>query len=122
MLSLDEVIEVPLVADVWARVKDRWPGLPQPRLIGELIREQIGRMVNDVITESRHRIAAAGPKNIDDVRQLARPLAGFSHDMSNEERVLKRFMYKRLYHHPRQLGISKRAGQIIAGACRSLFR
>ena len=115
LLELGEVVEVPLVAEGWAAVSRRWPSVAQDRLIGELIREQIGRMVNDVIAESRRRIAEAAPANIDDVRRQSRPLVAFSDAMAAEERALKRFMYARLYHHPRQRGISAQAGAVVAG-------
>ena len=115
LLELGEVVEVPLVAEGWAAVNRRWPSVAQDRLIGELIREQIGRMVNDVIAEARRRIAEAAPANIDDVRRQSRPLVAFSDAMAAEERALKRFMYARLYHHPRQRGISAQAGAVVAG-------
>ena len=115
LLELGEVVEAPLVAEGWAAVSRRWPSVVQDRLIGELIREQIGRMVNDVIAESRRRIAEAAPANIDDVRRQSRPLVAFSDAMAAEERALKRFMYARLYHHPRQRGISAQAGAVVAG-------
>ena len=115
LLELGEVVEVPLVAEGWAAVSRRWPSVAQDRLIGELIREQIGRMVNDVIAESRRRIAEADPANIDDVHRQPRSLVAFSDAMANEERALKRFMYARLYHHPRQRGISAQAGAVVAG-------
>jgi len=115
LLELGEVAEVPLVAEGWAAVGRRWPSVAQDRLIGELIREQIGRMVNDVIAESRRRIAEADPANIDDVRRQPRSLVAFSDAMANEERTLKHFMYARLYRHPRQRGISAQAGAVVAG-------
>lgn len=115
LIALDDVLSVPLVADGWSSVRGRWPSVPPERLQGELVREQIGRMVNDVIEESRMRIAIARPGNSDEARQHEGPLISFSRGMANEERVLKRFMYTRLYHHPRQVDVSERAGQVIAG-------
>jgi dGTPase len=114
LLSLDDVLEVPLVAESWKNVRDHWPALPPERLTGELIREQIGRMVNDVITESRRRIAIARPEDTDEVRQMEQALVDFSRGMSDEERALKRFMYTRLYRHPRQIDISERANLVIS--------
>jgi dGTPase len=121
LLSLEDVLTVPLVADGWDNVRSRWPDLPQARLTGELIREQIGRMVNDVITESRRRIAIARPEDADEVRQMEQPLVDFSRGMSDEERALKRFMYTRLYRHPRQIDISERASVVISGLAEAYF-
>jgi dGTPase len=84
-------------------------------LSGELIRDQIGRMVGDLIAESRRRLAEAGPGSVEDVRAASGPLIGFSDEMAASERALKRFMYAELYHHPSQLAVAEKAGLIVAG-------
>ena len=115
LLDLDALLEVPLVAETWAIVRERFADVAPARLFPELIREQIGRMVGDVIAETRARIAAAGVRSVADVRGAGRPLAGFSDAMAAQERVLKRFMYARLYHHPVQRTVAERARIIVAG-------
>jgi hypothetical protein len=53
-------------------VRARFPGHPPERLVGELIREQIGAMVNDVLVETRRRlygILADGPEGSDAAEQ-----------------------------------------------------
>ena len=115
LLTLDQIASVPLVADGWRRVEARFPDLPRDRLSGELIRSQIGAMVNDLIAESRARIDAAGVRSVEDVRAAGRALIGFSPAMATEERALKRFMYANLYHHPRQLAAAAAAHRIVAG-------
>jgi dGTPase len=115
LLTLDQVLSAPVVAEGWAAVRDRWPGLPPEKLAGELIRDQIGRMVGDLIAESRLRLAGAAPASVEDVRAAPGPLIGFSDGMAAGERALKRFMYAELYHHPSQLAVAEKAGLIVAG-------
>ncbi|MDR6788662.1 dGTPase [Sphingomonas sp. BE138] len=115
LLTLEQIEAVPLVADGWRRVAARFPDVPRGRLAGELIRSQIGAMVNDLIAESRARIAAAGVAGVEDVRAAGRALIGFSPAMAAGERALKRFMYANLYHHPRQLAAASAAQQVVAG-------
>src|SRR5690348_17689740 len=53
LFTLAELLaEVPLAAAAWAAVKARYPDLPDARLTPELVRELIGRMVNDVLAET----------------------------------------------------------------------
>jgi len=106
---------VPLVAEGWNRVAVRFADVPRARLAGELIRSQIGTMVNDLIAESRRRIDAAGVTNVEEVRAAGRALIAFSPAMAAAERELKRFMYANLYHHPRQLAAAEAAAQVVAG-------
>ena len=76
---------------------------------------QIGIMVNDVLVETRARVAAAKVVRVDDVRAAGHPLAGFSDAMQADERALKAFMYANLYHHPRQMAVADLAGMIVSG-------
>jgi len=115
LLTLDQVLVDPLVAESWAGVRRNYPDIAEERLLGELVREQIGRMVNDVLAESRRRLAEAAPGSIEDVRAAGRALIGFSDAMAQQEKALTRFMYANLYHHPRQMEIAEQARQIVAG-------
>ena len=115
LLTLDQVLEDPLVRSNWDKVRARYPDVPAPRLLGELVREQIGCMVNDLLAESRCRLDAAAPGSVEDVRAAGRALIGFSDDMAGREKALTRFMYANLYHHPQQLDIAARTGRVISG-------
>ncbi|MDB5688934.1 MAG: deoxyguanosinetriphosphate triphosphohydrolase [Sphingomonas bacterium] len=115
LLDLHGVLEVPLVAECWRDVCTTLADVQVPRRFPELIRVQIGRMVGDVIAESRARIAAAGVQTVADVRAAGRALVGFSAEMADQERSLKRFMYARLYHHPLQIAVAAQAREIVAG-------
>jgi dGTPase len=114
LLSLDQLLAVPLVARGWDAVRAGFPDVAPSRLRGELVRAQIGTMVNDVIVETRAAIATTGVRSIEDVRAAGRCIAGFSPMMREEERSLKRFMYANLYHHPRQLEAAEVAHRIVS--------
>lgn len=115
LLTLDQLLAVPIVARGWAAACARFPDVAPKRLASELVRSQIGTMVNDLIEETRRRIAASGVTSVDDVRAAGEALCGFSPQMREEERDLKRFMYANLYHHPRQLAAADTAHGIVTG-------
>ncbi len=115
LLTLDQLLAVPLVARGWDAARTRFPGVAPKRLASELVRSQIGTMVNDLIEETRRRIAASGVGSADDVRRAGEALCGFSPSMREEERDLKRFMYANLYHHPLQLAAADAAHGIVSG-------
>jgi dGTPase len=114
LIDLDEVVAQPLVAPGWAAVGARYPDLPPARRVAELIREQIGRMVHDLLGATRAAIGAADVECADDARAAGRALARFSDEMAAQERAFKRFMYARLYHHPSQLLVAAKARAVIA--------
>lgn len=102
LLTLDQLLELPFIADRWQAICDRFTDVPQDRLLPELIRDQIGLMVNDVLETTRARIDALGVKSSQDVREAGQMIGGFSSAMADKERALKSFMYKNLYHNPKQ--------------------
>ena len=97
ILTMAELLEVPIVERHWAAIASRHPGLAPERRQRALVRDMIGTMVGDVLDESGRRIAEAGVSSLDDVRRAGRPLIGFSPAFSADERELKRFLYARLY-------------------------
>lgn len=113
LLTLDQLLAVPIVARGWDAVRMRFPDVPAARLVSELVRSQIGAMVRDLLRETQARLAGVG--DVADVRAAGRCLVGFSPEMREDERVLKRFMYANLYHHPRQLEAAHAAEGIVAG-------
>jgi len=115
LLSREQLLEVPLLARGWDKVLARFPDVPRHRLVGELVRGQIGAMVNDVIAETQARLAADGIESAADARAARRQLVGFSDAMREDERTLKRFMYANLYHHPRQLAAADAARHVVDG-------
>ena len=113
LLTRDMLLTEPWVAANFRRVEARFPAAPADRLLRELVRDQIGVMVNDVIAETRARVAAAGVASADEVRAAGRILAGFSSDLGVAERRLKTFMYQHLYHHPAQIAAAEGAGRVV---------
>ncbi|MBS0477083.1 MAG: deoxyguanosinetriphosphate triphosphohydrolase [Proteobacteria bacterium] len=112
-LNLDELLTLPFVADQWRAIEQRFPNAPRDRKLRELVRSQIGLMVNDVIGETAAR--ARGMASVAEVRGAGRATAAFSGTLADEERALKRFMYDKLYHHPQQIQTAERARAVTAG-------
>jgi dGTPase len=111
-LSLDDLLEQPFVADNWREVERRFPNAPRDRQLRELVRSQIGLMVNDVIAETKLRLA--GMESPDDARAAGRATVAFSPGLATKERNLKRYMYDRLYYHPEQVQTAERAKAVTA--------
>ncbi len=115
LIDFDALLGVPMVARGWDDVGRRYPGVDPLRLRSELVRQQIGLMVNDVIETTCANVRAAGVSLVDEVRSAGFALAGFSRGMAVEEAELKQFMYAKLYHHPLQLAAADAARKVVAG-------
>ncbi len=115
LLDFDDLLSVPFVKRGWDRVLGHYSDVDPLRLRPELIRQQIGAMVNDVLAHTRAQISATGVQSTDDVRAAGAALCGFSASMATEERALKTFLYAKLYHHPSQLRAAESAQHIVTG-------
>ena len=114
-LQLDDLLALDFVRHQWRAIEHRFPGAPQERQLRELVRGQIGLMVNDLIGETQARIGDGGIASLAEVRGAGRALAGFSSGLAAEERALKQFLYAKLYYHPDQLATAERAREVVAG-------
>ncbi|WP_239805585.1 deoxyguanosinetriphosphate triphosphohydrolase [Croceicoccus hydrothermalis] len=113
-LSMEQLLSLDFIADQWRGIEARFPHAPRDRLQRELVRGQIGWMVNDVIAETQARITDHAIVTADDVRAAGAAICGFSESTAAEERRLKRFMYDNLYFHPAQLRTADLANDLLS--------
>jgi dGTPase len=112
LFSVDEICDVPLAGPMFAKAR----GGERPelgRLIGEAVRDIIGRMVTDVVEETRRRLAAAKVASAADIRALSGPVVAFSPGLRPEMVALKSFLYRRMYRHERVAGVMARAQNLL---------
>jgi dGTPase len=114
LLDIGELIELPLIARLWAAIDERHPGLSAEKKQRALVRDMIGHMVGDVLAETERRVRDAGVETIEEVRGAGRPLAGFSDALAAEERELKHFLYTRLYDLPALHPVRKEAERVVS--------
>jgi dGTPase len=99
MFTLEEAAALPLVAEALEAAKRDNPTLPRDRAVSETVRRVINAMVNDVVAETRRRIAALAPKTADDIRGAERPVVAFSDAMMEANNGLRAFLFQRMYRH-----------------------
>ncbi|MCK9915261.1 deoxyguanosinetriphosphate triphosphohydrolase [Microbacteriaceae bacterium K1510] len=99
LFGLDDIATVPLVGDILTEIDARHPKLDDSRRVHEVLRRIITRMIEDVTTESRHRVAALAPRMSADVRRAPQAIIAFSAAMAAADKDIKGFLYPRMYRH-----------------------
>lgn len=99
LLSLEEVMELPLIGPVFKAVKEIHKDVPRDCLIHEAKRRIINDMVNDIVQQARIRIADARVKTVEDIRHLDYPLIAFSQEVEHAVREVKQFLRTNMYDH-----------------------
>jgi len=110
-----EVAELPILDVCYGEVDRLHPGLDPYRRRHEALRRVFGVMVGDVIETSRRLIAESGCESSYDVRHLGRPVIRFSSDLFRDLRVIRRFLFTRMYRAPMVMVQRARATEVVEG-------
>ncbi|MGH8224272.1 MAG: deoxyguanosinetriphosphate triphosphohydrolase [Woeseiaceae bacterium] len=113
LLTVEQLRSQPLFGRELDAVRERYPGLEERRLIYEVIRRMINRVVTDLIENTQAALDDAGPQSIDDVRSMPAPLVSFSAVVFEEHSELKRFLLDYMYRHESVRRMTERARQTI---------
>ncbi len=111
VISLGDLGSVELAGKIVREVQALWPSLDISRQTHEVQRRLITGLIEDVITASRKNIAALAPKSPSEVRKAGRTLISFSEKVQKSERILKEFLFARVYRAPvvmKPVGISEK--------------
>ncbi|QLQ34198.1 MAG: deoxyguanosinetriphosphate triphosphohydrolase [Candidatus Thiothrix singaporensis] len=117
LITLAQLQEVPVFAQEYQQVAQQHPGLQGRRLIREVLRRMIGRMVIDLIESSQAAIQASGIQTLADVRNQPLALMRYGDGMRSQKNVLKKFLRENLYFHPTVYRMTWRARKVV----RALF-
>jgi dGTPase len=110
LVTTEQLTEVALFRRHHDAVRARYPAIGPRRLVHETIRRMIDDVVTDLIEETRRRLEAAGPADIEAVRAQPGPLVAFSAEREREHYELKRFLRRQVYEHERV--VSMREGAV----------
>jgi dGTPase len=110
LFDLGELAALPLVGETLREIA----GVADPsRRVHELIRRLITRAIEDVIAQSRQRLAALAAQSVEDVRNAAAAAVGFSPAMATADRAIKDFLWPRMYRHTRIARIMGEAQAVV---------
>jgi dGTPase len=114
LFEVGDLAEAPLAGEHTRGVEARHGALELGRFIGELVRTLMSALIDDLIAQTRGRLAEASPKSAAELRGQSRALAGFSPAMEGQIRALKDFLFAHMYRHPRVMAPILRAKEIVA--------
>jgi len=113
LLTAEGLREVPFLRDIMLAIEDEHPGLQPPRLVNEVVRRVITRMIEDVIRESLARLAALAPRSADDIRHAGRQVIAFSDALALADREVKSYLKKNVYRHERVMKVMRSAEDVV---------
>ena len=113
LITLDDLAGVELWRRAAEPVNASHPNLNRDTFRTAVIRELIAWQVNDLIDETGKRLAMHKIETVADVRACAEPLAGFGAELMGLKSDMERFLYERVYRHPRVIRMAARGRKIL---------
>ena len=113
LLDLEQLREVPLFARHHDEVLLRYPQATPKQMRHETVRRIIGTLVDDLVQASRARLQAAALDSPQAVRAASQPLIGYSPELAEDNRVLKRFLREQLYQHQQVYRVMQKAKRLL---------
>ncbi len=114
LFVLDDLAEVEFIRDLLREIDAAYFALDAIRRGHELMRRLITRMIEDVITESRRRLADLAPADVTAIRAAGRPVVGLSPTLAGADQSIKGFLNPRMYRHARVARIMTDAETIVS--------
>ena len=99
LFGVEDISHLPVVGEALLEASRASLDVPPPRLRHETIRRMIDVMINDLVAETRTRLAKLDPEDAQAVRRAKQPVVAFSPRFAEANRVIKEFLFARMYRH-----------------------
>ena len=113
LFSTDELAELPVLDECFARVDRKYPGLNYYRRRHEALRRFFGVLVEDVITVSRRNLADLDPASVADIRHAGRMLVQFTPALWSDLKAIRGFLFHRMYRAPAVVAMRAEVTQVV---------
>jgi dGTPase len=114
LLDIGELRGATLFREQHDAVLALWPALSGRRLVHEIVRRMIGRVVEDLVATSRAALETAQPDSAEAARRAGQRLVRFSPEVGGAHAELKRFLRERLYRHNRVIRMTTKAQRTVS--------
>ena len=121
LITVDELLAVPLFRQYHAEVQAKYPSLAGRRQVYEILRRMINHLVTDLIDSSAAQLDASGVRSIADVRTHPGPLIGFGDTTRELNHALKAFLREHVYKHYKVRRMTAKAQRVIRELFEAFF-
>jgi dGTPase len=108
LVAIDELALCALVRDALASVRRQFADLRDDLLRKAVVHQLLDRQATDVLETSAAVLATATELSAQDVRRSAIRITA-SRELSDQKRELEKFLYERVYRHPRLIAVRSEA-------------
>ena len=121
LFDIADVADVPLVGPAFQTMRERYGDIERQRLIHGAISQMIGAMVEDLLAESRRRLAQHGVGSVEDIRSLDGPVVAFTDELVAADAAVKTFLRENMYSHHRVNRMTSKARRVVSAIFELMF-
>lgn len=103
--------------DLWreaaSEIRSQYPDLPLGAIRRPVLDKLEQMMLDDIVAESRRRIAASNVETVEHVRRCGKPLIALSVRMESRLKEFEAFLFERVYRHPMLIRMDAKAARFI---------
>ncbi len=113
--SLEEIIDTfSILSDVKEKLYKKINNYSEKRIVNEIRRLIISKMILDLVLKTKENIKKSQPKSSQDVRLLGKPLVQFSSVMNTNMREIRKFLTTKMYKHYEINRMTSKAKRIVS--------
>ena len=121
LFDIGDMADLPLVGPAFEKMRARHGDIERARLIHVAVSQMIGAMVEDLLAETRRRLAQTGVGSVDDIRALDGPVVAFSEELAAADRAVKAFLGDNMYRHHRVNRMTSKARRVVGEMFELMF-
>ena len=110
---MEDLGSINLVAPLISDIQEKCGDIEFSRMIHELSRRIVNKLVADILGETRQRIAELKPETVQDIRKYEKPVVGFSAELSAQVDDLRDFLFSKMYRHYKVNRMASKARRVI---------
>ncbi len=113
LFTVDELLELPVIAGEINRIKTLSPDAEQQVMINEVRSSFIKLMLSDVLAQTRLDLQKLNITSVDDVRNAGQQIVHFSDPFLEKIDAVRDFLYQRMYRHHKVMMMTNKAKRVV---------
>jgi dGTPase len=118
IITYQDLEEIEFIAEYIHSIKHTYKNIDKARLIYEVARKLTHHLIDSLLSQTRNNIKTLKIETESDIRNLGRPLVEFTENTVNEVKLIKDFLFRKVYRHHRVVAVTLQCQNII----KSLFK
>jgi dGTPase len=118
IITYKDLEEIEILDKYIHDIRNTYQDIDNSRLIYEVSRKLTHHLIESLLSQTRDNIIKHKIKTESDIRDLGCPLVDFTVDVVNEVKIIKEFLFKKVYKHHRVVSVTLQCQNIVKSLVR----